>query len=146
MCIRDSYWMGNCIGEKNHAMFWWFLFCESSLIVWTIYLVIEGLTWSSMDSVQDFLEFNLLPCVVVVGVLVVGWLPMALLGLHTYLIATNQTTWEFNRRSRITYLHSLPDGVHPFSRGCCGNLELVCCDFERTPKYWRGISDEIGKM
>merc|ERR1711957_943301 len=92
---HHCFWMGNCIGEKNHGYFWWFLLMQSVLIVWTISLVIQGLAWAHFDSVSDFLEFNLLPIVVVVGILVVGWLPMALLGLHSYLIFTNQTTWEF---------------------------------------------------
>lgn len=143
---HHCFWMGNCIGEKNHGMFWWFLFFESSLIVWSIVLIVQGLVDTEVDSVQDFLEHNLFPCVVVIGIFVVGWLPMALLGLHSWLIITNQTTWEFNRRSRITYLHHLPDGVHPFSMGCAGNVDLICCDFDAAPRSWRAVANLVGKI
>jgi len=143
---HHCFWMGNCIGEKNHGTFWWFLFIQTVLIIWSLFLLIEGLAWAPKDSVSDFLEHDLLSCLVVTGIIIVGWLPIALLGLHTYLILTNQTTWEFNRRTRITYLHGLDDGVHPFSRGACGNINLICCDFDPKPKYWRGIADEIGAI
>jgi len=141
---HHCFWMGNCIGEKNHGSFWWFLFIQTVLIIWSLFLLIEGLAWAPKGSVSEFLEYDLLSCLVVTGILVVGWLPIALLGLHTYLILTNQTTWEFNRRARITYLHGLDDGVHPFSRGACGNIKLICCDFDPKPRYWRRIADEIG--
>eukprot|EP00658_Telonema_sp_P-2_P085690 TRINITY_DN981_c0_g1_i1.p1 TRINITY_DN981_c0_g1~~TRINITY_DN981_c0_g1_i1.p1 ORF type:complete len:300 (+),score=56.39 TRINITY_DN981_c0_g1_i1:222-1121(+) len=143
---HHCFWMGNCIGEKNHGTFWWFLFFESCLVVWTIFLLVQGICYENDDSVQHFLEYNLLGTLMLIAILVIGWLPMALLGLHTWLIITNQTTWEFNRRSRITYLHTLPDGVHPFSAGCMGNVDLICCDFDSNPKYWRGIANEVGKM
>lgn len=141
---HHCFWMGNCIGEKNHGKFWWFLFLQTALIIWTLVLLIEGLCWSDLDNLEQFLEHNLLSVIVVIGTLVLGWLPMALLGLHSYLIFSNQTTWEFNRRPRITYLHGLPDGVHPFSKGCMGNVELVCCDFDPRPRYWRGVAEENG--
>jgi palmitoyltransferase len=147
---HHCFWMGNCIGEKNHGLFWWFLFLESGLIIWTIYLLIDELTRADAPTVQSFLEHSLLSCLVLGMIIVVGWLPMALLGLHTYLISTNQTTWEFNRRDRITYLHSLPDGVHPFSqdgfKGWLANLDLICCDMDPTPRPWRRIATDIGKI
>lgn len=143
---HHCFWMGNCIGEKNHGTFWWFLFLQTILIIWSLVLLVTGLIEAPKDTVDDFLEYDLLSCLVVIMVLVVGWLPAALLGLHSYLILTNQTTWEFNRRSRITYLHGLDDGVHPFSKGGCGNIQLICCDFDPTPKYWRGIANDIGTI
>jgi len=141
---HHCFWMGNCIGEKNHGHFWWFLFCQSCLIVWTLYLLIEGLCWADLDSVEHFLEHNVLGLLVMIMTVVLGWLPMALLVLHSYLILTNQTTWEFNRRARITYLHGLADGVHPFNKGPMGNVDLICCDFDPRPRYWRGIAEENG--
>jgi len=141
---HHCFWMGNCIGEKNHGHFWWFLFCQSCLIVWTLILLIQGLMWADMKTVEEFLIHNLLSVIVVVVTCVLGWLPMALLVLHSYLILTNQTTWEFNRRPRITYLHGLKDGVHPFNKGPVGNVDLVCCDFDPRPRYWRGIAEDNG--
>lgn len=46
-----------------------------------------------------------------------------------------QTTWEFNRKTRITYLRHLDTGSRPFDDGPFRNLRLICC----TPKLldWR---------
>ena len=47
---------------------------------------------------------RLLKILVWLFVVLWSWLPVCLLGYHTYLLLTNQTTWEFNRKTRITYL------------------------------------------
>jgi len=136
---HHCYWMGNCIGERNHASFWWFLFVQTAVLVWSIYLVIESIEWSEYHSTEDFLRKNIVGVLLVIKMFVVGWLPLALLGFHSYLICTNQTTWEFNVRARITYLRGIPEGFNPFSQGCLGNLELTCCNFDTEPKYWRSM-------
>ena len=98
LTMHWSIFLGNCIGEKNHGHFWWFLFCQSCLIVWTLILVrltcsltlvvrilcvvqqlIQGLIWADMKTVEEFLIHNLLSVIVVVVTCVLGWLPMALL-------------------------------------------------------------------
>lgn len=48
-----------------------------------------------------------------------------LLLYHTYLIVTNQTTWEHNRRDAITYMKGYPIGFYPFDKGCLSNLKLT---------------------
>lgn len=58
--------------------------------------------------------------------LVVGLLFAAftgvLLGYHTYLIISGQTTWEHASRSRITYLKPYKPGQNPFYLGVVGNV------------------------
>ena len=44
---------------------------------------------------------------------------------HTYLIFSNQTTWEFTRRSQISYLKIYPRGYLPFDKGLLNNLKLI---------------------
>ncbi|XP_021668833.1 protein S-acyltransferase 10 isoform X2 [Hevea brasiliensis] len=46
---------------------------------------------------------------------------------HSYLILTNQTTYELVRRRRIPYLRGIPERVYPFSKGVCRNLYEFCC-------------------
>lgn len=38
-----------------------------------------------------------------------------LLAYHTYLISTNQTTWEHSKSDTITYLRIYPKGFYPFN-------------------------------
>ncbi|XP_027360768.1 protein S-acyltransferase 10 isoform X2 [Abrus precatorius] len=52
---------------------------------------------------------------------------LLLLLFHSYLILTNQTTYELVRRRRIPYLRAIPERVHPFSKGICRNLYSFCC-------------------
>ncbi|XP_048601891.1 protein S-acyltransferase 10 isoform X2 [Brassica napus] len=42
---------------------------------------------------------------------------LLLLLFHSYLILTNQSTYELVRRKRIPYMRNMPERVHPFSRG-----------------------------
>lgn len=46
---------------------------------------------------------------------------------HTFLILSNQTTWEHNKRNDISYTRKLPKGFYPFSKGIFRNLLLICC-------------------
>lgn len=58
----------------------------------------------------------------------------ALLIYHTFLISTNQTTWEYTRRDNISYLRIYPKGTYPFSQGIFKNFYLVLCD--KNIKYY----------
>ncbi|KAA3457586.1 protein S-acyltransferase 10-like isoform X1 [Gossypium australe] len=52
---------------------------------------------------------------------------LLLLLFHSYLVLTNQTTYELVRRRRIPYLRRIPERVYPFSKGICRNLYNFCC-------------------
>ncbi|XP_068343821.1 protein S-acyltransferase 10-like isoform X3 [Pyrus communis] len=52
---------------------------------------------------------------------------LLLLIFHSYLVLTNQTTYELVRRRRIPYLRGVPERVYPFSKGACRNLYEFCC-------------------
>ncbi|XP_009773581.1 protein S-acyltransferase 10 isoform X2 [Nicotiana tabacum] len=52
---------------------------------------------------------------------------LLLLLFHSYLILTNQTTYELVRRRRIPYLRNIPERVFPFSKGACRNSYEFCC-------------------
>merc|ERR1719247_1267992 len=57
MYDHHCIWMGNCIGERNHAVFWWFLFSETILTAWTIYEIV--LSFESGSDTQDTISRNL---------------------------------------------------------------------------------------
>ena len=55
---------------------------------------------------------------------------------HTYLLLTNQTTWERNKESAIDYLKVYPKGYQVFDKGMVQNLALCCC-LPDTPISWQ---------
>ncbi len=58
-----------------------------------------------------------------------------LLGYHTYLLATNQTTWEHVSSLKIDYIRAYPLGYNPFGGGIIKNLSLACLH-DGTLKEW----------
>jgi palmitoyltransferase len=137
-------WLGNCVGERNHGLFWWYLVCQSIAIIWGLYYIETAIKWSGFSSqalgaIEGFIWMNGLKIIIFFFILIWSWLPICLLAYHTYLLTTNQTTWEFNRKTRITYLRGQPAGHRPFDDGPLKNLLLMCC----TPKLldWRKHMD-----
>lgn len=55
-----------------------------------------------------------------------------LLIFHSYLVVTNQTTYELVRRRRIPYLRNINPRVYPFSKGICRNVYNFCCNQSNT--------------
>ena len=51
--------------------------------------------------------------------------------LHSYLLASNQTTWEFNKQREIDYIRTYPPRYRPFDRGVLHNL-MECLWVDRT--------------
>ncbi|RDX62806.1 Protein S-acyltransferase 10, partial [Mucuna pruriens] len=107
----------------------WYLCEETSLCLWTGILYISYLkahitrVWWH-DAILILLLITLSICLVFL---------LLLLLFHSYLILTNQTTFELVRRRRIPYLRAIPERVHPFSKGVCRNLYNFCC--ARSSKY-----------
>jgi palmitoyltransferase len=50
-----------------------------------------------------------------------------LLVYHTFLIMTNQTTWEHSRRRQISYMRIYPRVVFPFDYGIINNVKMILC-------------------
>lgn len=116
-------WLGTCIGQGNHCRFWWYICEETALCLWTGVLYITYLkaniskTWW-VDIIMILLLATLFICLIFL---------LLLLLFHSYLVMTNQTTYELVRRRRIPYMRGIPERVYPFSRGACRNLYNFCC-------------------
>ncbi|KAI3519127.1 hypothetical protein L1887_08153 [Cichorium endivia] len=122
-------WLGTCIGLKNHCRFWWYILMEAALCIWTGIWYIQYLNNHIRDSwVMDLVVIAMLSTLLVSLIFL-----FLLLIFHSYLIMTNQTTYELVRRRRIPYMRSIPARVYPFNEGVCRNLYNFCC--ARTCKY-----------
>lgn len=122
-------WLGTCVGQQNHHKFWWFVFLETLLTAWTIFYYGSALN----SNTENWLLHDTILLAILLGLIVCSLFLLTLLLFHSYLAMTNQTTYEKTRRRRISYLKDIPDGVHPFSKGCTGNIKSFCCTPYVTP-------------
>ncbi|KAL9245590.1 hypothetical protein vseg_019223 [Gypsophila vaccaria] len=116
-------WLGTCIGQGNHCRFWWYICAETALCLWTdiLYIVYLKANFSRSWSVDAVMIVLLLTSSISLVFLVL------LLIFHSYLVLTNQTTYELVRRRRIPYMRGIPERVYPFSKGICRNMYNFCC-------------------
>jgi palmitoyltransferase len=128
-CVRKfdhhCFWVGTCVGEKNHARFVTYLGVETALVVWAFHVSNSGARYQT--TFEELFEKNL-ACVLIsfalfLCIMFVG----GLFAFHMYCAVTNQTTWEVSKRDTISYLEGVPPNVHPFDRGWRTNLEAFCC-------------------
>ncbi|TYG75125.1 hypothetical protein ES288_D03G004600v1 [Gossypium darwinii] len=116
-------WLGSCVGQDNHCKFWWYICEETALCLWTGILYIMYLKANiSRAWWKDAIMILLLIALSIVIIFL-----LLLLFFHSYLVLTNQTTYELVRCRRIPYLRRIPERVYPFSKGICRNLYNFCC-------------------
>ncbi|KAJ6288813.1 hypothetical protein OIU76_024736 [Salix suchowensis] len=121
--------LGRALARGNHCQFWWYIFEETALCLWTGILYITYLKANILrvwwkDAVMILLLVTLSIALIFL---------LLLLIFHSYLILTYQTTYELVRRRRIPYLRGIPERVFPFSKGVCRNLYDFC--FGRSSIY-----------
>jgi hypothetical protein len=118
--------LGTPIGEKNHSRFWWYLFVQLAALCYAVGIVHSGINHNiRYDLWYDYNAHALWTAIVLyLIVLFVGslWL------FHTWLAATNTTSYEFMRNSKIDYLQGTRDFDLPYSHGCKDNLRMFCCN------------------
>lgn len=105
---------GTCIGQSNRRIFVLYLSFQVAEAWWN-----SILAWDSFTKTTEshWLETNTTVLLVYLSLLFSLLLNVPLLLFQLYLISRNQSTWEFSRRNRISYLKSLPKGINPFDRG-----------------------------
>lgn len=134
----DHYcaWLGTCVGYGNHCRFWWYIFEETVLCLWTS--VLYATSFRSTGSFNSWLHATAV-IILLIALLAALLFLVLLLLFHSYLVITNQTTHELIRRKRIPEFRNVPDKVKPYSKGCARNIYSFCCapgglyEIERMP-------------
>ena len=108
-------WLGNCIGERNRKHFYSYLWLQEAQLIMVTMLAI----WQ-MPSTFGNVAF--------IVALLFQLFVVYLILFHSYLAATNTTTWEFLSWEKISYLKLWPKHLgSPFNIGLAKNLRLYFC-------------------
>eukprot|EP00743_Colponemidia_sp_Colp-15_P007841 GILK01008493.1.p1 GENE.GILK01008493.1~~GILK01008493.1.p1 ORF type:complete len:429 (+),score=46.01 GILK01008493.1:118-1287(+) len=128
MCVHrfdhHCFWIGSCVGEGNHCHFWWFLLFQVIVMAWNVSTV-----FSSFQSTHDFGDWittNWFRFLLFAKMLIFTLMTGGLWVYHTFLLCTNQTTWENIRHDTIYFLKEYPVGVYPFDQGVLRNIKQFC--------------------
>lgn len=124
--------INTCIGERNHCRFYWFLIFQA-IGFWKCCHIVNGSHIGIVCFVNyacgKGISFGDLAVVVIARIylytLTFAATLMAI--VHTWLMLTNGTTFEMEKREHVEYLKGAEMCDLPFSRGLCGNLRLFCC-------------------
>ncbi|CAK94633.1 unnamed protein product (macronuclear) [Paramecium tetraurelia] len=125
-------WAGNCIGERNRCVYYWFpsildsrnLLCLYQRIKFqqTSFQTLQNLEFDHYNPLLKFFSIYFLT-----NTIFFGFLVTRLLCFQTFLSFQNLTTWEFYSWNKISYLQELQrKNGSPFSQGWKRNLQTYC--------------------
>jgi len=137
---HHCYFIGTCIGERNHARFWWFLTAQAYGFATCVQIVAGsrigvkmGLNYMfGFASTSGGNSGNTLNTILVVATKLYLY-PLTFFAVlmwftHTFFGLGNGTTYECGKGPRkIDYLGGTKLMDLPFSRGCLGNIRSFCC-------------------
>jgi len=134
-------WIGNCVGKRNYWLFFSFVSFTGLLNTFTVatcIVKVVGVCKRRQEVLNQLVGRAILgtlteaPVTFVLALYATGlvWFTVGLCMYHTYLISTNQTTYE---QVKGAY----HDGHNPFNRGIARNFCKILCSRVR-PRYFDG--------
>lgn len=146
---HHCFWIGICVGERNHYHFIRFLVSQIVFIFTALVLALHAF-YLKIHQFQELGNGNpawLIAQIVVMMVLFfIGffliWLPIIMLVYHAYLVATNQTSYETGRPYKCEYFKNIPKDSAKFDQGVWKNcLQFL---FDKTDKFvdWKVNSEK----
>nr|CAD1829021.1 unnamed protein product [Ananas comosus var. bracteatus] len=137
-------WVGQCIGLRNYRFF--YLFISSST-----FLCIYVFTLSWLNIIEERKNYNnslwksmtgeVLSLVLIVYTFIAVWFVGGLTAFHTYLISSNQTTYE-------NFRYRYDKKENPYNKGILSNFKQVF--FSKMPpslnKFRSWVTEEASKV
>ncbi|KAN0015553.1 hypothetical protein ACTFIU_008289 [Dictyostelium citrinum] len=137
--------IGGCVGLNNHKNFLLFLLAETLLLLLGLRIIATGFVRE--NTIKEWILSNI--AIIPPTLLIFGGLcmPLVLFCFHSFLILTNQSSWEFNKYQRITYLKPFSKrGINPFDKGPWNNFKKFLKGDEK-PSDWILLSKyEVDQM
>ncbi|DBB16075.1 TPA: hypothetical protein ACH3X3_003440 [Trebouxia sp. C0006] len=130
-CVRrfDHHcaWTNNCVGEQNHARFWYFLTIQGVLGTWALLDAISA--WNLHPQLKNGLLPGFQVLFASVALFLICLFDWGLWIFHTFLLATGRTTNEhvYRRNGPVAYLQHVPRKVSAFDQGIVKNVYNVFC-------------------
>jgi len=127
-------WIGTCIGEKNHLVFYFFLLFQGIEVLYGETMLIQRVveTYNKEWAFEDVWRVIALLCTTFFSVMV-----SCLFLFHSYLATQNLSTWEFLSWNKISYLKEWnPRWGSPFTQGMKQNLKFFF-KFRKDLNRWK---------
>ncbi|KAH7435602.1 hypothetical protein KP509_06G071500 [Ceratopteris richardii] len=117
-------WVGQCIGRRNYPFFFMFILSTTLLcflvFVLCVLRVKKLMEENSPHTVWKALERTPASAFLMAYVFLATWFVGGLTVFHTYLIGTNQTTYE-------NFRYRYDNKANPYNEGLFRNFKLVLC-------------------
>ena len=123
--------IGTCIGERNRLRFWLFLLALCFELATAIGILNTGFVYQRAWG--DWAAANVVALLTLVFLWCFQVIVFFLLVFHTWLAATNTTTFETSVGARRLWYLAGTDPREcdlPYSGGLCRNLRLFCCTLD----------------
>ncbi|XP_061349532.1 probable protein S-acyltransferase 5 [Gastrolobium bilobum] len=116
-------WVGQCIGLRNYRFYYIFVFSATLLC-----LYVHGFSWVYIKRIMDSEEISIWKAMtktpasvaLIIYTFVCVWFVGGLTVFHTYLISTNQSTYE-------NFRYRYDRQINPYNRGIAANFKEVFC-------------------
>ena len=131
--------IGTCIGERNHCRFYFFIVIQAIGFIKCISIV-NSSNFGIMNFATPRLYKDVNPTDIWLVILARCYLyPLTfaaclIVGVHTWFMMTNGTTFELAKRDKLEYLEGSSMCDLPYSFGLVSNLKLFCCVRDASSK------------
>lgn len=143
-------WIGNCIGKRNYWLFYSFVTITATLnvLVLATSLALLGIVTHEVEerdkegvgsALVEALKEEPLSFALIIYNTAVVWFTVGLCSYHTYLVCTNQTTYE-----QIKGVYGSGE-INPFHRGVRGNCYDFLCAPVR-PRFFEASGTDNGHI
>ncbi|KAG2258281.1 hypothetical protein Bca52824_077575 [Brassica carinata] len=114
-------WVGQCIGVRNYRFFFMFISTSTTLCIYVFVFSWLNIFQRHVDeriSIWKAISEDVLSDILIVYSFITVWFVGGLTIFHSYLICTNQTTYE-------NFRYRYDKKENPYNRGVLGNLREI---------------------